>query len=98
MAGAKKNSYISTDLDWAEAHLKDWRAEIDANPLNKIKDRFKGERLVSTKEVQGKYIQELMKNYLSLIEVVDKLRSMEEEKKSKLRGDEDLSPLENGEI
>ena len=94
----KRNSFINTDLDHAEEQLKSWKAYIDANPIDKLKDRFKGNRLISSSEVQGKYIQETMKNYLQLLEIVDKLREQEEQKQAKIRGGEDLSPLENGEI
>jgi hypothetical protein len=36
---------------------------------------------VATIEAQGKFVQETMKNYLSLLEVVDDLRNKEEAKK-----------------
>ena len=41
-------------------------------------------------EAQGKFIQETMKNYLALLEVVDKLRE-KEEAKVEVRGKGDLS-------
>ena len=37
--------------------------------------------VVASIEAQGKFIQETMKNYLALLEVVDKLRTQEEAKK-----------------
>ena len=37
--------------------------------------------VIASIEAQGKFIQETMKNYLSLLEVVDKLRTQEEAKK-----------------
>ena len=36
--------------------------------------------VIASIEAQGKFVQETMKNYLALIEVVDKLRSVEEAK------------------
>jgi len=98
MARAKKNSFINVDLEWAEAQLASWKAYIDANPINSLQDREIGGRIVSTKEVTGKYIQETMKNYLALIEIVDKLREQEEQKQLKIRGDDDLTPIERGEV
>jgi len=98
MAGAKKNSFINVELDWAEAQLKSWKEDIDSNPINKLLDRVIKGRVLATKEVQGKYFQEMMKNYLSLLEVVDKLRQQEEQKQLKVRGADDLTPLERGEI
>lgn len=87
---AKKQTYINTELEWAERQLQSWKAYVDANPLHELKDRIewkptsKGGMLpmvVASIESQGKFIQDTMKNYLSLLEVVDKLREKEEAKK-----------------
>lgn len=92
---AKKNSFITGDLDWAEEHLHAWKAYVDANPLHQLKDRIEWKptsrggaipMVIASIEQQGKFIQETMKNYLSLLEVVDKLREREETKKAP-RGD-----------
>lgn len=86
---AKKN-YIAVELEWAEEQLYSWKSYVDANPLHELKDRIewkptaKGGMLpmvIASIEAQGKFIQETMKNYLSLLEVVDKLRTQEEAKK-----------------
>ena len=45
--------------------------------------------IVATIEAQGKFVQETMKNYLSLLEVVDDLRNKEEAKKQ-ARGKEEV--------
>ena len=85
----KKTTYINTELEWAESQLVTWRAYVDANPLHTLKDRIewkptaKGGMLpmvIASIEAQGKFIQETMKNYLALLEVVDKLREKEEAK------------------
>ena len=74
----------------AEEQLYSWKSYVDANPLHELKDRIewkptaKGGMLpmvIASIEAQGKFIQETMKNYLSLLEVVDKLRTQEEAKK-----------------
>ena len=85
----KKNTYINTELDWAEEQLFTWKTYIDANPFYELKDRIEWRQtktgsmpmVVASIEQQGKFIQETMKNYLSLLEVVDKLREKEEAKK-----------------
>ena len=86
----KKTTFINTELSWAEEQLHSWKAYVDANPLHELKDRIewkptaKGGMLpmvIASIEAQGKFIQETMKNYLSLLEVVDKLRTQEEIKK-----------------
>ena len=86
---AVKKSYINTELNWAEENLASWKSYIDAHPLHTLVDRIewkptaKGGLLpmvIASIESQGKFIQETMKNYLSLLEVVDNLRSKEEAK------------------
>ena len=81
-----KKTYINAELDWAEEQLLTWRQYIDANPMHEMKDRIewkptaKGGLLpmvIASIEAQGKFIQETMKNYLALLEVVDTLREKE---------------------
>ena len=74
----KASTYINVELDWAESQLESWRKYVNANPLNKLQDRDK-----ATIEQQGKFLQDTMKNYLSLLEVVKNLRTKEEEKREK---------------
>ena len=101
MAKSTKTTYINTELDWAEEQLKSWRAYVDANPMHELKDRIewkptaKGGMLpmvIASIESQGKFIQETMKNYLALLEVVDKLRSVEESK-VEVRGKAEMSSM-----
>ncbi len=97
----KKTTYINTELDWAEQQLTSWKAYVDANPLHELKDRIewkptaKGGMLpmvIASIEAQGKFIQETMKNYLALLEVVEKLRE-KEEAKVEIRGSGELSTM-----
>lgn len=99
MAKASKTTYINTELAWAEEQLVSWKAYVDKNPLHELKDRIewkptsKGGMLpmvIASIEAQGKFIQETMKNYLALLEVVEKLRE-KEEAKVEIRGKGDLS-------
>lgn len=107
MATSKKNNYINTELCWAEEQLESWKVYIDANPMHELKDRSAWKEtkaggsmpvVVATIEAQGKYLQETMKNYLSLLDVVNKLREQEEAKKIASRGDKELSIFEDGTI
>jgi hypothetical protein len=86
---AKNNNYISVELDWAESQLVTWKNYVDNHPLDKLTDRIEWKptarggtmpMVIASVEQQGKFIQETMKNYLSLLEVVDKLREKEEMK------------------
>ena len=90
MTAAKKSVYISTELDWAEQQLLTWRGYINANPFEALKDRIEWKptakggampMVVASIEQQGKFIQDTMKNYLSLLEVVNNLREKDEAKK-----------------
>jgi len=101
MAKNTKTTYINTELDWAEEQLVSWKAYVDANPMHELKDRIewkptaKGGMLpmvIASIEAQGKFIQETMKNYLALLEVVDKLRSVEEAK-VEVRGKVEMSTM-----
>jgi hypothetical protein len=94
-----KTTYINTELQWAEQQLASWKQYVDANPMHELKDRIewkptaKGGMLpmvIASIEAQGKFIQETMKNYLALLEVVDKLRE-KEEAKVEVRGKGELS-------
>jgi hypothetical protein len=98
----KKNTYINTELDWAEAQLSSWKEYVDANPLHQLEDRIKWKEtkaggampmVIASIEAQGKFVQETMKNYLALLEQVDKLREKEEAKKVETRGGAELGSM-----
>jgi uncharacterized protein YlxP (DUF503 family) len=98
----KKNTYVSAELDWAEEQLASWKQYVDANPLHELKDRIewkptaKGGMLpmvIASIEAQGKFVQETMKNYLALLEQVDKLREKEDAKKIETRGGQELGSM-----
>ena len=101
MATRKKETYISVELDWAEEQLASWKQYVDANPLHKLVDRIEWKptarggtmpMVIASVEQQGKFIQETMKNYLALLEVVDKLREKEEAKVD-VRGNVELGSM-----
>lgn len=78
------------ELEWAEEQLQSWRAYVDANPLHELKDRVEMKptarggmmpMVIASIEQQGKFIQDTMKNYLSLLKEVDLMREKEETKK-----------------
>jgi|SRR6478609_1809312 len=86
----KANNYITAELDFAEEQLASWKEYVLANPFPTLKDRVELKQtktggvipmVVSTIEQQGKFLQDTMKNYLSLLEIVNNLREKEEAKK-----------------
>lgn len=89
----KKDTYVNTELDWAEQQLQAWKMYVDNNPINMLTDRVEMKvtksgtypMVIASIEAQGKFIQETMKNYLALLDVVNKLREAEE-KKIEVRG------------
>ena len=107
MATPKKNIYVTAELDFAELQLAGWKKYMKANPIEKKEDRWGKKEMpkggyamvvTSTAEQQIKCVQETMAKYLQLLEVINRLRENEEAKKEKIRGQESLSPLEEGEI
>lgn len=86
---AKQVPYISAELEWAETKLKEWREYVDTNPIASLKDRIEWKptskggsipMVIASKEAQIKSLRDTMKEYLMLLEVVDKLRQREAEK------------------
>lgn len=82
----KINSYISAELEFAEAQLKGWREYIEANSIPHIKDRWGIKEMprgghtkvvTATAEQQIKCVQDTLTKYLQLLEIVDKLRTAE---------------------
>lgn len=107
MAVAKKNIYVEAELQWAEEQIIQWKEYVDAHPLSGLQDRVgmkptaRGGMIpyvISSIEQQGKFLQDTMEKYLRLLSEVNKMRTLEEEKKIKARGIENLSPLEDGSI
>ena len=95
----KKLSYISAELEWAELRLAEWRAYIDNNPINSLKDRIEWKptakggtmpMVIASQESQIKSLRDTMKEYLALLEVVDKLREKEEQK-AEARGSQEIN-------
>ena len=96
----KKNTYITAELDWSEKQLESWKTYVDDHPLHTMVDRIEWKptakgglmpMVIASIEAQGKFIQDTMKNYLSLLEVVDRLREKEDAKKE-ARGSGSVPP------
>jgi len=103
----KKSIYVEAELEWAEQQLQQWKEYVDSRPLATLKDRegqkttMKGGIIpytIASIEQQGKFIQDTMEKYLKLLVEVNRMRTLEEEKKIKARGIDNLSPLEDGSI
>ena len=95
----KKETYISAELSWAETQLKSWRAYVDKNSFEDLKDRIEWKptarggvmpMVIASIEAQGKFLQETMKNYLALLDVVNDLREKQHNRKIEVRGKAEL--------
>jgi hypothetical protein len=95
----KKQTYVSAELEWAESKLAEWRAYIDGNPINTLKDRIEWKptskggtmpMVIASIESQIKSLRDTMKEYLALLDVVDKLRE-KEEAKLEARGSQEIN-------
>lgn len=93
---ATKNKFIGVDLQFAREQLEKWKEYVSENDYKKMKDRVQFKEntktgsvlpiVVATVESQQKSIRETMKDYLSLLEVVDKLEQIEKKKEVQIRG------------
>lgn len=104
---AKKSVYITAELDFSEQQLSTWKAYIEANPFDQLKDRVEWKQtktggsmpmVIASIEQQGKFLQETLKNYLALLDTVNNLREKEELKNVQARGSVGLNPFESGDI
>lgn len=88
-------SYITDDIDFAEAQLKSWKQFILDNPVSEATDR-RGEKempngqivknaIIATRESVIKCVQDTMEKYIRLLPVIDELRTREEAKKKTAR-------------
>lgn len=96
---AKKQTYITAELDWAEEKLAEWKAYIDENPIHKLEDRIRWKEMknggsmptvIASIESQIKSIRDTMKEYLLLLEQVGKMREVQAEKEKEVRGGGDV--------
>lgn len=94
----KRQTYINAELEWAEQKLLEWKQYVDENPFQHMKDRIEWKptakggmipMVVASIESQIKCVRDTMKEYLVLLEQVDKMRQAEEHKKKDVKGGAD---------
>lgn len=91
------NSYISMELEWLDKKATEIR-EYCNQAIHKITDRKDGGKVIAKKEDIIKSMRETLKDYILIVEAIDRLRDKEESKNPSVRGDQELSPFEKGEI
>lgn len=94
----KRQTYINAELEWAEQKLLEWKQYVDDNPFQNMKDRIEWKptakggmipMVIASIESQIKCVRDTMKEYLVLLEQVDKMRQAEEHKKKDVKGGAD---------
>lgn len=99
---ATKNKFIMIELDLAEEQLSIYKTWLLENPYNSFVDRIQWKETkgggampltVATIETQQKNHRETMKDYLSLLDIVKKLREVESKKVVLTRGDIDIPDI-----
>lgn len=105
MATAKKASYIDMELEWLESKAQELRDYCDNNKITDLVDRvqYKETRgggvmpmVVATIEQQIKSLRETLQDYIKIIDAINKQREVEAAKKTAARGDQKLTPFEEG--
>jgi hypothetical protein len=92
------NNFIGMELEWLEKKAKEIR-EYCNKPIHKLTDRLGADgKVISKIEDQVKSMRETLKDYIYIVEALDRLREKEESKAPSVRGDQELSPMEKGEI
>jgi len=102
-----KQSYIDLELDWLEAKAEEMKAYVDKRPMEDLQDRVIWKELktggkipivASSIEQQIKSHREILADYLKITDAISKAREAEDVKKKAVRGNQVLSPLEDGMI
>ena len=98
---ATTNKFANVDLVWALTQLASWKAYIDAHPFEDMDDRIRMKEtkaggimpiVIATIEAQQKNSRDMMKDYLSLYEIVLKLQADKAEKETSTYGGITASP------
>jgi len=103
----KATSYISFELDWLDKKIKSLQAAIDSYDLSNLTDRRGPKELpngkvvngvIATQEQQLKAVTDIMEKLQKMLPALDAMREKEEAKQTQVRGNQGLTPLEEGGI
>lgn len=99
---AKQISYILEELDWLETKIKDMRAFVDNRPFEKLTDRTevvmsaKGTpviKITATIEAQVRELRATLKDFISMLADVNRLRQERAETQIEIRGGGEISGM-----
>lgn len=86
---------ITEELEWVESRLADIKADVDANPYTQVKDRTTTktdrygntyEEVIQKKEIIKESLRKSLKEYMSMMDQLNKLREEEKRKEIEARG------------
>jgi hypothetical protein len=101
MATSKKINLIQYELDFLETKLQELKDYIEANPFSSLQDRMAYKETknggvipicIANKEAQRKDLTQALKDYVEILQSVDKLRTAEEAK-IETRGKVEMSSM-----
>jgi hypothetical protein len=96
---AKQTNFILEDLDWLEAKLNDMRAYVDNHPFETLVDRTeivmsaKGTpviKITANIEAQNRELRAMLKDYLSWLPEINRLRAERADAQMEIRGGGDV--------
>jgi len=102
----KENKYIGQTIEWLRMQMEQNQAYVDSRPLSALTDR-KGYKTIKGQQVEyviatiEKQREDITKAILEVGQIGLAIKALEaEEEKTKLltRGDEELTPIESGEL
>lgn len=97
----KKINLIQYELDFLEMKLQELKEYIESNPFSSLQDRMAYKETkaggvipicIANKEAQRKDLTQALKDYVEILQSVDKLRTAEEAK-VEVRGNGEMSSL-----
>lgn len=97
MSTKKQNTYAGQGIEWLKERAEEILRDVEETPYNKTVDRIislmgpngPSEKVVKDKESIQKATREAYKDYAAIIEIIDKLEQIEENKKQ-ARGGQDI--------
>lgn len=101
MATSKKVNLIQYELEFLETKLQELKDYIEANPFSSLQDRMAYKETksggvipicIANKEAQRKDLTQALKDYVEILQSVDKLRTLEETK-VETRGKTEMSSM-----
>lgn len=93
-----KISYIEQDLEWLRGQAEELKAYCDSNKIPDMKDRIVGKKVVATVEQQITSKRQTLYDHIKILEAIKVLEEKEATKKQLTRGDQELTPMETGDI